>query len=200
VASRADDPAPARPTDWRDTLRDAADLALVGILVAAASLPIVTAGAAVGVASAAIHDRYADGHWPELGTNARRYVRGVLPGVPATVIGVAGAALLAIDLSAIRSGAVPGGTGLFAVTVLVAVILAGVAGCTVVEVGRTAGRGWWPAARRAGSAAMRRPLVALAAGGVIGFAAFLAILVPITAPIVVGYCLAGLYAVARRLA
>ena len=43
-----DNPAPAR-ADWRDTLRAATDLALLGIVTALASAAVLTAGAALWV-------------------------------------------------------------------------------------------------------------------------------------------------------
>ena len=198
MVSRADDPVPARRADWRDTLRDAADLAFVGILVIVASLPVVTAGAAVATASAAIHDRYTDGRWPELATTARRYARAILPGVPVTLIALVAAVLLGLDLWVTRTGAVPGGAVVFVVTLLVAIALAGVAGIAVVEVGRTGASGWLPAARRAWAMASSHPLRALAVGGVIGVAVLLSAMVPITAPILAGYVILALHAVARR--
>jgi hypothetical protein len=42
------------PHDWRDSLRLAADLALLGIVVTLLSLPLLTAGAAVATGSYAI--------------------------------------------------------------------------------------------------------------------------------------------------
>jgi len=183
---------------WRDTLRDAADLALVGIAVTIASLPVLTAGAAVATASAAIHERYAEGRWPDLADNARRYLRAILPGIPVTLTGLVVVALLVLDVWAIRTGAVPGGTGLLLATSTVGFGVVGLLGLTVVAVGRAGGTGWWPALRTAFQYAQRHPLTALAAGAVVGLAVLLALSIPFTGPILVGYALVGLHAVARR--
>ncbi|RBI98867.1 hypothetical protein DRA43_25140, partial [Micromonospora provocatoris] len=47
------DSAPAR-ADWRDTLREATDLALLGFAVALAALPVLTLAPAVAAAGAAL--------------------------------------------------------------------------------------------------------------------------------------------------
>lgn len=189
---------PAR-RDWRDVLRDAADLALVGFLLVAGALPVLTVGAALAAASAAVHDRITDGGWPDARTTLRRYVRAVPAGAPVTLAGLAGAALLAADLAALATGRVPGGAPALLVTVVVAAALAGYAGLVVVEVGRAGGRGWRAAARAAARACPAHPGGWAAAGGVCALAVVLAALVvPVALPILAGYALAALHAVARR--
>ncbi|WP_343448077.1 hypothetical protein [Micromonospora oryzae] len=189
---------PAR-RDWRDVLRDAADLALVGFALVVGALPVVTAGAALATASAAVHDRITDGGWPDARTTLRRYVRGLPAGVPVTLAALAGAVLLGADLAALATGRVPGGAPALLVTGVVTAALAGYAGLVVVEVGRAGGRGWRAAARSAARACLARPGGWAAASGVCCVAGVLtALVIPVALPILAGYALAALHAVARR--
>ncbi|TBL27887.1 hypothetical protein EYA84_27920, partial [Verrucosispora sp. SN26_14.1] len=101
--SRADDDHRRPPRrDWRDTVRDAADLALVGILTVLTALPVLTAGASVGTASAAVHDWLATGSWPTARQTLSRFGRGLLPGLPVALLGLVAVGLLAADLVASR--------------------------------------------------------------------------------------------------
>ncbi|WP_433341973.1 hypothetical protein [Micromonospora sp. CA-111912] len=185
--------------DWRDVVADAADLALVGFLLVAGALPVLTAGAALAAASAAVHDRVTDGGWPSLRTTLRRYVRALPAGVPVTLAGLAGAVLLGADLAALATGRVPGGAPALLVTGVVAAALSGYAGLVVVEVGRAGGQGWRAAARTAARSCVARPAGWAAASGVCCLAGVLAVLViPVALPILAGYALAALHAVARR--
>ncbi|MEU5937444.1 hypothetical protein ABZ794_33285, partial [Micromonospora sp. NPDC047187] len=86
MASRAEPPDPGGRRDWRDVARDAADLALLGILLTLAAVPLLTAAAAAGTASAAVHDWTRTGSWPSARTTVRRYGRAVLPGVPVSLL------------------------------------------------------------------------------------------------------------------
>src|SRR4051812_50026813 len=72
----------ARRRDWRDAARDATDLALLGIAVSIAALPLLTAPAAVAAGSAAVHDRLATGDWPAPGRTLRRVGPGGRAGLP----------------------------------------------------------------------------------------------------------------------
>ncbi|MGC4790862.1 hypothetical protein ACLQ22_23910 [Micromonospora sp. DT178] len=189
---------PAR-RDWRDVLTDATDLAVLGIVLTLAALPVVTAAAAVAAASAAVHDRYTVGSWPSARENLTRYGRALLPGVGVSVLTVAAFGLLAVNVAALAGGRVPGGAPLLLVTVVVAAALAGYAALVVVEVGRRGGRGWREAAGVAADACRARPGTWAAAGGVGAVAALLAVLViPVALPILAGYVVAALHAVARR--
>ncbi|SCL35111.1 hypothetical protein GA0070616_5141 [Micromonospora nigra] len=185
--------------DWRDTLRDATDLALLGILTVLAAVPVLTAAAAVGTASAALHDRYGTGGWPTARQILARFGRGVLPGLPVSLLGFAAAGLLALDVAALATGRVPGGAAALAVTAVVGAALAGYAAAVVVEVGATGGAGWRMAARRAARACLDHPTRWAALAGTTGVAAVLAVLVtPVAVPILAGYALAAVHAVARR--
>ncbi|MBQ1076586.1 hypothetical protein KBX06_26030 [Micromonospora sp. C31] len=192
------DAAPAG-RDWRDVLTDATDLAVLGIALTLAALPLVTAAAAVAAASAAVHDRYRLGSWPSARKTLARYGRALLPGVGVSVLAVAALGLLAVDVVALAGGRVPGGAPLLLVTVAVAAALAGYAALVVVEVGRRGGRDWRVAAGAAAGACRARPGTWAAAGGVGVVAALLAVMVtPVAVPILAGYVVAALHAVARR--
>jgi hypothetical protein len=184
-----------------EVLRNAADLALVGIITTVVSLGVVTAGAAVATASAAVHHWSTYGSWPGARTNVSRFVRALVPGAGATAVAVVAAALLALDLLWLADGAVPGGAVVLGANTLIAAGLLGVAGLTVVEVGRTDAHGWRAALRRALRLGYARPVALAAAGGLVALVAVLAALVqPITIPILTGYALFALHATARRLA
>ncbi|WP_433385226.1 hypothetical protein [Micromonospora sp. KLBMP9576] len=203
AASDAGPQPDAGPTrrDWRDVLTDATDLAVLGVALTLAALPVLTAAAAVATASAAVHDRYHGGSWPGARKNLTRYRRALLPGAGVGLLAVAALGLLAVDLAAVAGGRVPGGAPLLLLTVAVAAALAGYAALVVVQVGRQGGRGWRAAARAAVDACRCRPGTWAAAGGVSAVAALLAVLVtPVALPILAGYLLAALHAVARRVA
>ncbi|GAA3737475.1 hypothetical protein GCM10022225_20390 [Plantactinospora mayteni] len=193
-------PAAARP-DWRETLRTASDLALLGIVVALASLPVVTAGAAVATGSAALHHWIETGNWPGVRPVLRDFRRAVLPGILPTVLaGVAGV-VLAVNLLALTRGVVPGGAVLVLVTAALAVAAGGFAGLTVVRLGQRGGQGWRDALRAAAQTGRDRPVILLGTAGTVALATLLCVLVlPPLTPILVGYTLFGLHATTRRLA
>jgi hypothetical protein len=189
---------PAIRLHWTETLRNASSIALCGLLTTVAALPVVTAGAAFATASAAVHDFCEYGSLPPLRTCARRFARALVPGLLAGAVGLAAAVLLVLDVRALVAGRVPGGALLLAVTVAAAVALAGAAGLTVVEVGRRGGRGWWPAARSSVLSGLSRPAPVLGVGLTLLLAVLLASFVPVTTPILVGFALFALHAIARR--
>ncbi|WP_410809013.1 hypothetical protein [Micromonospora sp. 067-2] len=199
MASRAEPQEQGGRRDWRDVARDAADLALLGILLVLAAAPLVTATAAVGTASAAVHDWTRTGSWPPARANLRRFGRAVLPGVPVSLLAVAVVGLLAADLTALATGRVPGGPPALLVTALIAAGLAGWAGLVVVEVGGNGGVRWRAAARSAARACLDQPARWAALSGVTALAGLLAVLVtPVAVPILAGYTVAALHAVAGR--
>jgi hypothetical protein len=187
-------------TDWRDGFATAADLALVGIAVTVAALPLVTAGAAVRTGSIAVRHVVDGEALPSAVELWRAFRRAVAPGLVASVVVLAAATLLAVDLAAVAGGRVPGGPAVLVVTVLVAAGLAAFAALTVVRLGHDPAGTWRAAARWAGGTARRRPGVAAACAGVLVFATGLAALVPPTAPLLAGYVLFALHVVTRRLA
>jgi hypothetical protein len=199
-----------RRQGWLDVLRDASDLALLGILVTVGALAVVTAPAAVATASVGLHHWRRYGHWPGAREILRRYLAELLPGVPVGLLVLASAALLTLNAGAFASGAVPGGTALVALTALLAAGLAGYAALVVVEAGRDAGTGaddepvdrtgWRAAVRRANRAARDAPLAVAALAGVTTLAAGLAwAVIPVATPILAGYLLFAQHAVAHRM-
>ncbi|MET7669542.1 hypothetical protein [Micromonospora luteifusca] len=199
MASRAEPTDTAGRRDWRDVARDAADLALLGILLTLAAAPLLTAAAAAGTASAAVHDWTRTGSWPSARATLRRFGRSVLPGVPVSLLALAVAGLLAADLAALATGRVPGGPPALLVTALIAAGLIGYAGLVVVEVGGNGGGRWRAAARSAARACLDAPARWAALTGVTALAGLLAVLVtPVAVPILAGYTVAALHAVAGR--
>lgn len=185
--------------DWRDLLRNGADLALLGIVTTLAAAPVFTAPAAVATASAAIAYWIERGSWPGVGPAVRDFGRALLPGLVALLVAVVVAALLGLNLLALANGIVPGGTALIVVTIGLAAAAAGLAGMIVVELGRRGGHGWRAAARSAGRLCVERPVALLAVTGVVALATVLCTLVlPVITPILAGYLLFGLHAVVRR--
>ncbi|MEV1145196.1 hypothetical protein AB0I76_16135, partial [Micromonospora sp. NPDC049799] len=91
---------PAR-SDWRDVLTDATDLAVLGVAVTLAALPVVTAGAAVATASAAVRDRFTTGTWPTARESLGRFVRAVPSGAAVGVLALVASGLLALDVAAL---------------------------------------------------------------------------------------------------
>ena len=178
---------------WRDTVRVAADLALLGVVVTAAALAVVTAGAAVATGSAALHHFLTHDRWPGARDAGRVFRRALLPGLAASACAAGAAALLLLNLLAIAAGLVPGGRPMAVLTVVLAAAAAGWAGLVVVRVGAGGGHGWRAAARTATT-----PAALLAAAGVVALAVFLAVLVhPVLTPVLAGYALFALHAVAR---
>lgn len=182
--------------DWRETVRAATDVALLGFVLTIAALPLVTAGAAVAAGSAAIRHFLEHDSWPTARASWAVFRRHLGPGLLAGLACAAVAALLAVDVLAVRSGAAPGGTPMLAVTAVLAVAAAGYAGLVVVEVGAHPDRSWRAAVR---AVASNRVRALPPAAGVVLFAALLAVLVhPALVPVLAGYALHALHVVARR--
>ena len=181
--------------DWRNSLRLAADLALLGIVVTLLSFPLVTAGAAVGAGSHAIHHLTTEGRWPSLAGCWQAFRARLVPGLVAGPAVLVAGTLVALDVAGLRRGAVPGGGPALVAVLTAAALATGYAGLVAVLAGiRERG-----AAREALTLALGRPLAAVAAGAVLAVAALLAVLVhPALVPVLAGYALFPLHAVARR--
>jgi hypothetical protein len=177
--------------DWRDSVRTAGDLAILGFAVTAASLPLLTAGAAVGTASEAVRHLQAYDSWPPPRSLAVTFRRRLVPGLWAGPLFVAGLALVLIDLTALRRGLVPGGGPMLSGVLAVAGVLAGWAALVAVLGGRP---------REAYALAAAHPGLLLAASGVVVVAVLLALLVhPALVPVLAGFVLYALHAVVARL-
>ena len=119
-----------------------------------------------------------------------------MPGLGATAVALGAAALFALDLAALRSGAVPGGRPLLVLTGVLGLTAAGFAGLIVVLLPRRVGGGWREAVRAAAALVAARPAALAAAAGVVALAAGLAVLLhPVVTPILAGYALYAGYAV-----
>ncbi|WP_309238336.1 hypothetical protein [Actinoplanes aureus] len=188
--------APAARPDWRERLALGTDLALIGFLVTVAALPVLTAPAALAAGSAAVRHRYTTGGLPPVRPLLRLYRRTILPGLPVLLVAMA----LLVDLVAISRGWVPGGPVLFTATAAVAAFLGGFATLAVVAIGRDPSRPLRDAAGWAWQSATARPWTALAPAlaGVLAF--FLALTVPATIPLVVGFHLFAAHVISDRLA
>lgn len=195
VAWPQDEAPPARP-DWRERFALGADLALIGVLVTVAALPVLTAPAAVAAGSAAIRHRYAQGGLPPARPMLRLYRRTVLPGIPVLLAAVA----VLADLVAINRGWVPGGPVLLTATAAVAAFLGGLATLAVVAIGRDPELAVRDAGRWAWERATARPWSALAPALAGTLAFFLALSVPATIPLVVGFQLFAAHVISDRLA
>jgi hypothetical protein len=179
----------ARPErrDWRDTVRAATDLALLGMLVTAAALPVVTAGAAVATGSAAVHHFLEYDRWPGPRALWTVFRRRLLSGFLATLGCAAAALLVVVDLLALRKGLVPGGVPLMLLTLAAAAAGAGCLGLLVVAIG--SGRRF-----RIGG-----PARVASAAGLVSVAAVLAVFIhPVLVAVLLGYVLFALHVVARR--
>jgi hypothetical protein len=193
------------PHDWRDSLRLAADLALLGIVVTLLSLPLLTAGAAVAAGSFAIGHLIAAGRWPSFADLWAFFRRRLLPGLVAGPAVAVATVLVVVDVAALRRGAVPGGGPVLTAVLAVAALAAGYVALVAVRAGTVnAGPSGIEvldggAARSALAIALSRPVVPLAAAGVLGVAALLAWFVhPVLVPVVAGYVLFALHVVTPR--
>jgi hypothetical protein len=204
------------PHDWRDSLRLAADLALLGIVVTLLSLPLVTAGAAVATGSHAVHHMTTKGRWPSFADCWAYFRARLAPGLIAGPAVLVATALVVVDVSGLRRGAVPGGGPALAAVLTATALAAGYVALTAVLAGipvrldeglgvRGAGSPTVPGVRRRGAArealtlALNRPLAAVSASAVLAVVALLATLVhPALVPVLAGYALFALHVVARR--
>jgi hypothetical protein len=190
--------APARP-DWRESLTLATDLALLGIVLAVACVPVVTAGGALATASVAADHACRYRHLPSTMELWRVFRRALLPGLGASVVACAVAAMLLLDLRAIAAGAVPGGGAVLAATAAVGLAAVALAGLVLVRVGTTSGRGWVAAVRASAALLWSRPWVVLAVVPVAMVPVLLASVIPVTAPLLAGMGLFALHVVVRRI-
>jgi hypothetical protein len=184
--------------DWRDSLSTAADVALIGIAVTVAAAPLVTAGAAVRTGSVAVWHVIGGGSRATVGELWAVFRRSLLPGLAATVVVLAAAGLLVVDLVILSSGRVPGAPVALVLTGGLAAVGATLVALTVVRLGREPECGWVAAARWAGRTARHFPGTAVAVAFALVLAAVLAVLVPATAPLLVGFALFALHVLTRR--
>jgi hypothetical protein len=172
-------------------VRSAADLAILGFAVSVASLPIVTAGAAVGTASSAVRHFQEYETWPRLPVRAATFRRGLVRGLWAGPAFLGGLLLLWLDVLGLRRGVVPGGPVVLTAVLAIAVLGLGWAALVAVLGGRP---------REAYALALSRPPLLFAASGVVVVALTLALFVhPVLVPLLLGFLLYALHAVTARL-
>ncbi len=187
-----------RAGGWRATLRRTGDLALVGIVTVLGCVPLLTVGASLAVASAAVHHWCEHDELPPTRVLVRRFARALLPGVPASAGLLGVTALLLVDVTAVRGGRVPGGALAMALTTACVLLVLGAWALLVAAVGAQGGRGWLVATRRTASTVCAAPAVLAAAAGVVGLVALMAWMLPASAPVLPGYALFAVHVVLRR--
>jgi hypothetical protein len=193
------EPTQIERADWREHLRVAADLALIGFAVVIMALPVVTAPAALAAGSAAVDHWLTHDRLPTARMLGGWLARALLPSLVALAVVVVVTVALVADVWAIRSGRVPGGAAAGVLTACAAAALIGLASVMAVVIGRTRCRSWRRAVRvTIGLAA--RPVVVPAAAGTTLIATLLGWLMPATIPLIVGFGLFALHVLVRRLA
>ena len=184
----------------RDTVTVASDLAVIGITVCVLSVGVLTSAAAVHAGSVAARAVMADptqhGARVRFHELFRVYRLSLAPGCAVSAV----ALLLLLDLGAVGRGWVPGGLPMTLAVGAAAATLAAVGALAVVALGHDPRRSWQDAIRQAARTAWRRPVAAAAEVGVLAVAATIAVLIPLTAPLAVGFALFALHVVADRLA
>ena len=184
------------PHDWRDTLRLAADLALLGIVLTLLSLPVLTAGAAVTAGSHAIGHLLAHGRWPSFADLWRAFRGRLVAGLAAGPLVLVAAVLFTLDVAALRRGAVPGGGPVLTVVLLIAAAAIGYLAVLAVRAA-TLERG---AARAALALTVAFPAAPAAAVAILAVAAVLAVFIhPALIPVLAGYALFALHVAMPRL-
>jgi hypothetical protein len=192
-------PVPPLPRpDWRDSIALAADLALLGIVVAIACLPVVTAGGALVAASVGVDRAGTDRSFPAARELLAVLRRNLLRGFAAVLLAMAAAGAVAVDLLAVAGGRVPGGPVLAGLTAVLAAAGLAVAGTALVRLGQTGGEGYRAALRYALALLGRRPLAGLGIVIAVALPVLLAGIIPATAIMLPGFVLFGLHAVVRK--
>jgi hypothetical protein len=181
---------PVRDSVWRDRLEEFSDCLLVGLLVALASLPLITAGPAFAAGCRAIQ-RNRDGIslplWPAFTADFRALLRG---GIPFTGVTLGAGFLVAIDLALV----VPG----HAVVRPVLWLLATLATVIVLRTCELVDTRWWPTLKAAAQRTIAEPgSSALIAGAVLA-SVVLVEMQPLLVFLVAGPLTLAVVAVGRR--
>ena len=163
---------------WRDTVRTASDVAVLGYLMVLAALPVVTAGAAVMTGAYAVGVYVREDRWPPAVSLRDCFRRSFWPGLGGPAVVGLGALILVVDFLAVRSGRAPGGVPVLVILIVLAVIGAGRLGLAVVmRMGKQSCSSAYV------SAVTPRPRLVAAAAGVTGVVVMLALLVaPVLVP------------------
>ncbi|MBB2944173.1 hypothetical protein FB565_003902 [Actinoplanes lutulentus] len=185
-----EDQAPPRP-DWRDRFTLGTDIALIGIVTTVFALPVLTAPAALAAGSAAVHHRYRQNTLPPIRPLLRQFREGLLRGLPVLLI----ALFLLLDLTAVARRWVPGGPVLLIATAAATAWLAGIAGLSLTALGRDPNQSWRTAARWSWT----HPAATGAITTTAAIALFLALSVPATIPLIIGFQLFAAHMISDRL-
>jgi uncharacterized membrane protein YesL len=174
----------ARPTSWRDGLGDFADCLLVGLLVALAALPVLTAAPAFA-AGCRVADRTRRGVsrplWTSFWADFRQAARG---GVAFTAITVLVAALFALDLQVVGASVPGAGVVQPVLGVLAALVtVVAVRTCEVVAVHR---QDWRHAVRTAARVTVSAPESSVLLAAAVAVAGLLVWMQPLLACLVGG--------------
>jgi uncharacterized membrane protein YesL len=184
--------------DWRESMSHAADLAVLGIAVALACLPIVTAGAVLTAASVAADRLCSQRALPAVRDLVAVVRRGLWNGMAATVAVLAVAGVLLVDARLLRTASIPGASAATACLAVVVGALLAVAAVTIVRIGQDPASGWRDALRWSLRLLIRRPASAVAILGTLAVPVVLALTIPVTALLLPGFVLFALHVVVRR--
>ncbi|MFJ9786500.1 DUF624 domain-containing protein [Amycolatopsis sp. NPDC101161] len=184
-----------RTTQWRTGLEDFSDCLLTGLLVALASVPVVTAAPAFAAGCRAL-DRTRHGigsplwttYWADFRTNARG-------GLAFGGLGLLAVLLFAVDLEVVRSMPGAGVLGPALWVLAAAGVVVAVRTCEVVATGELP---WRRAVVTAARGAVAAPGNALLLAGAAGLAVVLVWMLPILALVVAGPLALAAVATGRR--
>lgn len=172
-----------RTTQWRSSLEDFSDCLLTGLLVALASVPVVTAAPAFAAGCRALdRSRHGIGRplWTTFWTDFRQSARG---GVPFSLGCVAAVVVLAVDLQLVDAMAGAGALRIALWALAAVAVVVAVRTCEVVATGEPSWRRAAVAAARGTAAA---PGNALLLAGAVGLAVVLVWMLPILVFVVAG--------------
>ena len=189
---------PVERPDWRESLSTASDLALIGIGVGLACLPVITAGAALATSTVAVDELCRTRSLPSLRDLGRVFARALAPGLAALLVAVPAGLLLFLDVRLLAAGTIPGGVPVIVALCLVGAVVAALGLVTVVRVGQTAGTGWRAALRWSLRLLAARPLTGIAALFAVAVPVALGLAVPVISFVLPGFTLYALHVIVRR--
>jgi hypothetical protein len=189
---------PADRPDWRESLSTASDLALIGIGVVLACLPVITAGAALATSTVAVDELCRTRSLPPLRDLGRVFGRALGPGLAALLVAVLAGLLLFLDVRLLVAGTIPGGVPVIMALCLVGAALAALGLVAVVRVGQTSGTGWRAALRWSLGLLATRPLTGIAVLATAAVPVALGLAVPVISFVLPGFTLYALHVIVRR--
>ena len=158
-----------------------------------ASVPLVTAGAAVLTASRAVGHYLETDSWPSGRALWADFRRSLLPGLAASAVLAAIAGVLVLDALAVSSGRVPGGPPALAALIIAALVIAGLLIAGLGGLALVAGP------RAALRTASDRPGLLAGVSAVAGVALTLAVLIhPVLVPVLFGHAIFAMHVLVAR--